>query len=310
MIFQFVSNFPVRFNIDPDGTSDCTGEFDAVRAAFNTWENDIFSGIDFTDNGTGINYSVNDFLGQNPPHWEGMEVATWLTTADDFVAACFINNNTNTHINETDIVLQDRLTWCIGAQAGMFDVQSVATHEIGHMVGLQDLYDGTNSAQTMYHSGSRNDISLRSLEWGDENGAHYVYPVHNDANSGGDGSNTFSGAGSIAKNIWYKGRLCDLPTPDHTLDTQDYYKFYAGSSARLAFTLFPPSNADFDLELYDPDGNLVDYSRNRGDGVSETIAREGMGKTGYWRIRVYRYTTGGKGGNGRYQFKYQDMPLK
>jgi len=301
--------FPVLYNIDPDGTPDIseTDEFSAIRAGFQTWEGDLFSGLDFTDNGTGVHETINSL---NTPN--GMNVVTWTlrTPAPVWLAQTLVRHLLgNPHIVETDLEFDDNKAWSLGAVANRFDVQSIATHEIGHFLTLLDLTTIANDIQTMYWVANNNSISLRSLEWGDLNGAHYVYPVHNDAVSGGDGSNNFANAQQIAKNLWYYARLCDLPTPDHTLDTEDWYKLYAGASSRLAFTLFNPSNADFDLELYNPSGDLTDWSRKRQNGGSETIARDPMGTTGWWRLRVVRYSTGGQGGNGVYQFKYQNIPL-
>lgn len=293
---------PVTYYIDPDGTSDCTGELEAIRAGFQTWEDLRFSDIDFTDGGTrdATDY-IND--GYNIVFWTpGNSSISWVGNTVTF--------SSSGHILGEDTAFNDYLTWRIGAFSGCWDVQSVATHEIGHWLHLDDLYQESNTGQTMYAFGSANSISMKSLEWGDENGAHYVYPLHNDAGSGTDGSNTIAGAGSILKGITYYGRLCDLPTPDHTLDTQDYYKFYAGSTSRLAFTLISPPNADFDLELYNPSGSLTDYSRNRANGGSDVITKDGgMGTTGWWTLRVYRYSTGGQGGNGQYSIKFDDMPL-
>jgi len=303
------SGLPVYYNIDPDGTADIggTNELPPVRASFQTWEDDRFSGIDFYDNGTGVHETYQSLESPN-----GANVIVWLDYgSEEGVGFTNLWADENFHLVETDMVLNDYYNWSVGAQQWAFDVQSVATHEAGHWLCLIDLYSNASrdQGQTMYYASGMNDISLRSLEWGDVNGAHYVYPVHNDAGSGGDGSNNFAGATAVAKNIWYYARLCDLPTPDHTLDTQDWYKFYAGASARLAFTLFNPSNADFDLELYNPSGALTDYSRKRQNGGSETIVKDPMGTTGWWRLRIARFSTGGQGGNGVYQFKYQNMPL-
>jgi hypothetical protein len=303
-IHRYWSDLPVKYYIDPDGTADIAGtsEFDAIRAAFATWEDLRFSGIDFTDMGTGINVASFTKDGYNILLWITRNDQTWVSMTYGWP-----DPSDPLHTIETDIEFNDRYAFCIGAQANCYDVQSIATHEIGHWLTLEDL---DSSAQTMYGIASTNSIAMRSLKWGDENGAHYVYPIHNDANQGGDGSNTFSGASSVIKNTAYYGRLCDLPTPDHTLDTQDYFKIYAGSTSRLAFVLHPPANADFDLELYNPSGQLVAYSRTRTNGGSETITRDPMGVTGYWRIRIYRYSTGGQGGNGQYYFRISDIPLK
>ena len=72
---------------------------------------------------------------------------------------------------EADIVFDDAETWRIGSD---YDVQTVATHEIGHLIGLADLYLIDNKYQVMYYAytGLKRDLIL-----GDIRGAWYFYPV-------------------------------------------------------------------------------------------------------------------------------------
>jgi hypothetical protein len=56
-----------------------------------------------------------------------------------------------------------------------FDVQNVATHEVGHVVGLADLYEDQYRELTMYGYASPGESSKISLEQGDVAGAQYLY---------------------------------------------------------------------------------------------------------------------------------------
>jgi hypothetical protein len=76
-----------------------------------------------------------------------------------------------------DIEFNDYYTWTIGTSPGAYDVQSIATHELGHALGLLDLYGDPDSEKTMYGYGSTNDISARDLEPEDEAGIAYIYPI-------------------------------------------------------------------------------------------------------------------------------------
>ena len=56
-----------------------------------------------------------------------------------------------------------------------FDIQNIATHEFGHPVGLDDLYDKIYSEFTMYGYSSKGETKKCSLEEGDIAGAQSLY---------------------------------------------------------------------------------------------------------------------------------------
>lgn len=55
------------------------------------------------------------------------------------------------------------------------DFESIATHELGHSVGLGDLYDSLCSEMTMYGYGSEGETKARTLEDGDITGINKLY---------------------------------------------------------------------------------------------------------------------------------------
>ena len=56
-----------------------------------------------------------------------------------------------------------------------FDVQDIATHEAGHVVGLDDLYADKYSELTMYGYSSKGETKKISLAVGDVNGTVALY---------------------------------------------------------------------------------------------------------------------------------------
>ena len=62
-----------------------------------------------------------------------------------------------------------------GEKDRAFDIQNIATHEFGHPVGLDDLYDEIYSELTMYGYSSKGETKKCSLEEGDVLGAQSLY---------------------------------------------------------------------------------------------------------------------------------------
>jgi hypothetical protein len=87
-------------------------------------------------------------------------------------------------IAESDMILNRNFAWSItdpnaGDCAGVpytYDVQSIATHEFGHQVGLKDLYDKIDKDLTMYGYGTYQELKADTLGTGDITGAQALAP--------------------------------------------------------------------------------------------------------------------------------------
>ncbi len=169
-------SIPVPFVLNQAGTPDTDGAFDAIRAAFQTWGTLPAAGITFRDMGlTALRRVAND----------GVNLLIFLSTdldpadfagGDTIAVAGTIFDTITGEIVDCDIVFNNRDNrFATTSTPGIADVQSVATHEVGHLIGLDHSMVPTASmAPTL-------DVSLgelrRVLTADDVAGAAFLYPV-------------------------------------------------------------------------------------------------------------------------------------
>jgi len=77
---------------------------------------------------------------------------------------------------EWDMILdQTDFNWSGSGEAGKMDLENILTHELGHVVGMGDLYTSGCSGQTMYGYASTGETNKRTLESGDITGVNKLY---------------------------------------------------------------------------------------------------------------------------------------
>src|SRR6188472_1042533 len=125
---------PVRWYASSQGTGDVTPPQlqSAVAKAFDTWQNVPTSSVAFTFAG---------FTSAEPFDEDGLSVLGFTAEPDmDRVlgATTFVVDDVTGELLESDIFFNSVFPWSTAdaGVAGRFDLQSVATHEIGHLVGL------------------------------------------------------------------------------------------------------------------------------------------------------------------------------
>lgn len=81
-------------------------------------------------------------------------------------------------IVEFDIMFDTDFSWGIVSDPDtdeFMDVQNIATHEIGHGLGLADLYNEADNQETMFGSADYGEITKRDLYKGDIAGIQSLY---------------------------------------------------------------------------------------------------------------------------------------
>jgi hypothetical protein len=107
---------------------------------------------------------------------------------------------------------------------------------------------------------------------------HYTIDVslngQNDANTGSDAGDDINSATSISQGE-YLGYM-DIN------DVEDWYSFSVNSGQGIYFYIEPLEKSDYDLHLFDPDGNLVHSEQYYGEDTIQYPAD----KSGTWKIKI------------------------
>lgn len=144
---------------------------EAIKASFDTWDMEI---------------SINlfEYAGETTKFWYENDEENVISFARffprEYIAVTVLfyqpdgNPETLDPIIDFDIIFNMFHKWGIGSSKA-FDVQNISTHEVGHVVGLKDLYNDLYRELTMYGYGRKGEISKRTLENGDILGLQEIY---------------------------------------------------------------------------------------------------------------------------------------
>ncbi len=165
---------PVSYVINPTNSQALDENFIA-SAVFNsaeTWDartskelmNDAYT-VDYSASYGVQNYANSIVFGNYP------------TTGVIAVTSVWYNPATKA-IVEFDIMFDTDWTWgdaTVNPTVMVMDLQNIATHELGHGVGLGDVYDSACSEVTMYGYSDYGEFKKRTLEQPDITGLQTLY---------------------------------------------------------------------------------------------------------------------------------------
>jgi hypothetical protein len=156
---------PVTYSLDSDAFSQ--RQISALDAATDEWQsytsrplfNDFMKGI-----GTaGVRDNTNLITFGNYPQ-NGVIAVTYT----------WYNPGTRLAV-ESDMLFDTDFAWSTTGDVSSMDLQNIATHEMGHTIGLSDLYTASCNTVTMYGYSTEGDTEKRSLELPDITGLQLIY---------------------------------------------------------------------------------------------------------------------------------------
>lgn len=166
------TSFPVNYAINPANSQGLSEPFVtlALSISAETWDtatskelfNDVYD-IDYT-----AQYGTQDFknsiaFGDYPNNNVIAVTSVWFTRVGKKIV-------------EFDQLYNTRFNWGDAtADVTKMDLQNIATHELGHAVGMNDIYSTTCSAVTMYGYSNYGETQKRTLEQPDIAGLQKIY---------------------------------------------------------------------------------------------------------------------------------------
>ena len=174
----------LSYIIDLDGAPQ--GSETEISSSFEAWDEasgaELFNDVYLIDNAA--NPNLDDI--------DGIHVICWRKIVPrDIIAVTYLwwadtNKDGEPSVGEEfvdfDMIMNSLHKWGIdpnvedNVRIKAFDVRNIVTHEVGHVVGLADLYTDVYSELTMYGYGAKGETKKISLEVGDIAGCQVLYP--------------------------------------------------------------------------------------------------------------------------------------
>jgi hypothetical protein len=166
------ASLPVVYSVNPATQEPLDDAFvlTAIATAAETWDDATGKEL-FTTSGQPDNSAVYGLLdGKNSIAFGGYKDQNVIAVTTVWYY------RTTGQIIESDMLFNEYWTWGEAASVGsQMDIQNIATHEFGHVVGLADLYTDSCKEVTMYGYSTLDEVKKQTLEPSDITGLQKIY---------------------------------------------------------------------------------------------------------------------------------------
>lgn len=170
-------NLPIKYIINPLNLDGLSVDFiiDAISSATGEWnlhaKDRIFGDYSIESSAT-WDFDIPDGRNEIVFGYYPMKDTISIT----LVWGCFSGPPSSRKIIEFDILFNITYVWGDATKdSSRMDLQNIAVHELGHAVGLADLYEPACSEETMYGYSSKGKTIKRDLNDSDINGLQNIY---------------------------------------------------------------------------------------------------------------------------------------
>lgn len=162
----------IDYTINPTNPNGLSEDFiiNTISTSAETWDNEV--PVELLTNAPSIDYTAQ-FGVQD--YENSIDFGTY--SEDGVIAVTSIwYTRRGKQIVEFDMRFNTAFEWGdANLNPALMDLQNIATHELGHAVGLDDIYSTSCSSVTMYGYSDNGDTSKRILEQADVDGLQRMY---------------------------------------------------------------------------------------------------------------------------------------
>ncbi len=167
-----ITSYKVNYNTVPSSVGQEQAKT-AIANSFATWDALV----------SAVTLSEDTPTSATRARLDGQNAVLWKRQSPSTLAVAYVWYYTDTHeVAESDLVFNSRHSWSYTpytptcSSLNSYDVQNIGTHEVGHWMGLDDMYGSSNVDLTMYGYGSIGELKKDTLTTGDKNGLNALYP--------------------------------------------------------------------------------------------------------------------------------------